>query len=61
MADDPKRTKQDGKLVSSTQQYEIDEFAHKYHLSRGEAAAMIQRYGPSRSKLDAIISQRLYG
>ncbi|MBE1205947.1 hypothetical protein [Aminobacter carboxidus] len=28
-------------------------FARKYDVSRAEAAAIIKRYGPSRSKLDA--------
>lgn len=60
MPDDPMKTKEDRKLVSQ-QDYEIEEFAHKYDLSRGEAAALIRRYGPSRGKLDAIIAQRLYG
>jgi hypothetical protein len=61
MPDDPTKTKQDRKLVSSRPDYEIDEFAHKYDINRGEAAAMIQRYGPSRSKLDAIMAERFYG
>lgn len=60
MPDDPKKTGQDRKLVSR-QEYEIEEFAHKYDLMRGEAAAMIRRYGPSRRKLDAIITQRPRG
>lgn len=60
MPDDPKKTKQDRKLVSR-QEYEIEEFARKYDLMRGEAAAMIRRYGPSRRKLDAIITQRPRG
>lgn len=60
MPDDPMKTKEDRKLISS-QEYEIEEFAHKYDLMRGEAAAMIKRYGPSRSKLDAIIAQRPHG
>lgn len=57
MPDDPQKTDQDRKLVSM-QEYEIEEFARKYDLMRGEAAAMIRRYGPSRRKLDAIITQR---
>ncbi|BBD37177.1 hypothetical protein Amn_20570 [Aminobacter sp. Y103A] len=60
MPDDPKKTEQDRKLVSK-QEYEIEEFARKYDLMRGEAAAMIRRYGPSRRKLDAIITQRPRG
>lgn len=61
MPEDAVKTRQGRKLTTAPQEYAVDEFAHKYHLSLGEAAAMIQRYGPSRSKLDAIISQRLYG
>jgi hypothetical protein len=60
MSDDPKKTEHDRKLVSQ-QEYEIEEFAHKYDLMRGEAAAMIRRYGPSRRKLDAIVTQRAHG
>lgn len=60
MPDDPRKTDQDRKLVSR-QEYEIEEFARKYDLMRGEAAAMIRRYGPSRRKLDAIITQRPRG
>lgn len=60
MPDDPKKTAEDRKLVSG-QDYEIEEFARKYDLMRGEAAAMIRRYGPSRRKLDAIIAQRPRG
>lgn len=56
MPDDPKKTEQDRK-----REYEIEEFARKYDLMRGEAAAMIRRYGPSRRKLDAIITQRPRG
>lgn len=65
MPDDPKKTTEDRKLVSGQdyegQDYEIEEFARKYDLMRGEAAAMIRRYGPSRRKLDAIIAQRPRG
>ncbi|AMS45215.1 hypothetical protein Amn_pb01610 (plasmid) [Aminobacter sp. Y103A] len=63
MPDDPTKTKEDRKLVSSSsqQEYEIDDFASKYDLSRGEAATIIKRYGSSRSKLDAIMAQRFYG
>ncbi|MDH4984323.1 DUF3606 domain-containing protein [Aminobacter anthyllidis] len=59
MPDDPTKPKEDRKLVSS--EYEVDEFASKYDLSRGEATTIIKRYGPSRSKLDAIMAQRFYG
>lgn len=61
MPDDPTKTKEDRKLVSSGQEYEVDDFARKYNLSRGEAATIIKRYGPSRSKLDSIMAQRFYG
>lgn len=61
MPDDPAKTKEDRKLVSSVQEYEVDDFAFKYDLSRGEAATIIKRYGSSRSKLDAIMAQRFYG
>ena len=61
MSDDPAKTKEDRKLVSSVQGYEVDDFARKYDLSRGEASAMIKRYGPLRSKLDAIMAERYYG
>lgn len=44
--------------MSSQQEYDLDEFAHKYDLSRGEAATIIRRYGPLRSKLDAIMAHR---
>jgi hypothetical protein len=61
MPDDPTKTKEDRKLVSSQQEYEIDDFARKYDLTRGEAVTIIKRYGSSRSKLDAIMAQRFYG
>ena len=61
MPDDPAKTKEDRNLVSFIQEYEVDDFARKYDISRGEASAMIKRYGPSRSKLDAIMAERFYG
>ncbi|MEO5323306.1 DUF3606 domain-containing protein [Mesorhizobium sp. CC13] len=61
MPDDPTKTKEDRKRVSAAQEYEVADLADRYDLSRGEAAALIKRYGPSRSKLDAIMAQRFYG
>jgi len=57
MPDDIGKTREDRQLVSRLQ-YEVDKFARKYDLGRGEAAALIKRNGPSRSKLDAILAQR---
>lgn len=61
MPDDPMKTKEDRKLVSAGQEYELVEFARKYDMGIDEAAALIKRYGPSRSKLDAVMAQRAHG
>lgn len=58
MSDDPKKQKLDRKLVASTQSYEVREFVAKYGIPSAEAALIIKRYGPSRSKLDAHMAKR---
>lgn len=60
MPDVPK-TREGRKLVSSDPEYEVDDFVREYDISQGEAATIIRRYGPSRSKLDAIMAQRFHG
>lgn len=56
-----KRSNQDKTPSSPEFEYSPEELSYKYDLSIGEAAALIKRYGPSRSKLDAIMGQRLRG
>ncbi|GLS39205.1 DUF3606 domain-containing protein [Mesorhizobium tianshanense] len=58
MADDKSKTKQDRKLVSSEEPYEVAAFAKKYGIPPSEAATIIKRYGPSRKKLDAHMASR---
>lgn len=58
MADDKSKTKQDRKLVSSQETYEVAAFAKKHGLPPSEAATIIKRYGPSRKKLDAYMASR---
>ena len=53
MTDDKTKIKEDRKLVSTAENYEVAEFARKYGVSPGEASTIIKRYGPSRKKLDA--------
>ena len=53
MADDKTKIKEDRKLASATETYEVADFARKFGVSSGEAATIIKRYGPSRKKLDA--------
>jgi len=58
MTDDKSKTKQDRKLVSGEQPYEVDAFARKYGIPSSEAKTIIKRYGPSRRKLDAYMAAR---
>jgi hypothetical protein len=58
MTDDPKKQKQDRKLVAAKQGYETREFAAKFGLAQDEAALIIKRYGPSRAKLEAHMASR---
>ena len=58
MADDKTKTKQDRKLVSSEEPYEVAAFARKYGIPPSEAQTIIKRYGPSRKKLDAYMAAR---
>jgi hypothetical protein len=58
MADDKSKTKQDRKLVSSEEPYEVAAFARKYGIPPSEAQTIIKRYGPSRKKLDAHMAAR---
>lgn len=52
MPDDKSKTKEDRKLASAEESYEVAAFARKYGLPESEAATIIKRYGPSRRKLD---------
>ncbi|MER9677054.1 DUF3606 domain-containing protein [Mesorhizobium sp. M0208] len=58
MADDKSKTKQDRKLVSGEEPYEVAAFARKFGIPQSEAATIIKRYGPSRRKLDAHMASR---
>jgi hypothetical protein len=58
MADDKSKVKEDRKLVSSTETYEVAAFAKKYGVPPSEAATIIKRYGPSRKKLDNYMAGR---
>lgn len=58
MADDKSRIKEDRKLISSDETYEVAVFAKKYGIPPSEAATVIKRYGPSRKKLDAYMARR---
>ena len=58
MSDDKSKVKEDRKLVASTENYEVADFAAKYGIPASEAKTIIKRYGPSRRKLDAHMSAR---
>jgi hypothetical protein len=58
MADNKSKTKDDRKLVSAIQTYEVADFARKYGFQASEAQEIIKRYGPSRRKLDAYMASR---
>ncbi|MER9502013.1 DUF3606 domain-containing protein [Mesorhizobium sp. M0587] len=58
MADDKSKIKQDRKLVSSEDTYEVAAFARKYGIPQSEAQTIIKRYGPSRKKLDNYMAAR---
>ena len=58
MADDKSKVKEDRKLVSSEETYEVAAFAKKFGVPPSEAATIIKRYGPSRKKLDAYMAGR---
>lgn len=58
MADDKSKVKEDRKLVSGEEEYEVAEFAQKYGIPPSEAATVIKRYGPSRKKLDVQMKSR---
>jgi hypothetical protein len=53
MPDNPHKTKQDRKLVSSKQPYEVQYFAKKHGITTTQARAIIKEHGPSRRKCDA--------
>jgi hypothetical protein len=58
MTDDKSKTKEDRKLVSGEEPYEVAAFAKKYGIPPSEAKTIIKRYGPSRRKLDAYMAAR---
>jgi len=58
MADDKSKTKEDRKLVSGEEPYEVAAFAKKYGIPPSEAKTIIKRYGPSRRKLDSHMAAR---
>ena len=53
MPDDKSKTREDRKLASAEETYEVASFAMKYGVPESEAGTIIKRYGPSRRKLDA--------
>lgn len=53
MPDDKSKTKEDRKLASAEETYEVAAFARKYGIPESEATTIIKRYGPSRRKLEA--------
>lgn len=58
MADDKSKTKEDRKLVSGDETYEVADFAKQYGVPPSEAKTIIKRYGPSRAKLDTHMKAR---
>lgn len=58
MADDKTKIREDRKLVSREETYEVADFARKYGVQPGEASTIIKRYGPSRKKLDSHMASR---
>ncbi len=60
MADDPTRTKEDRKLISAEQPYEVSYFARKWKLTRDQARKIIARFGPSREDCNKA-AERLNG
>lgn len=61
MTDNPKKTKQDRKLVAGRQPYEVAYFAKKHGISAAQARAIIKAHGPSRRKCDAAAKAMLVG
>lgn len=59
VADDKSKTKEDRKLVASSETYEVADFARKYGVPPSEAKTIIKRYGPSRKKLDAHMAKQV--
>ena len=57
MADDPKKKKQDSKLVAGTQDYEVKYLARTHDVSQAEALRAIKAAGPSRAKIDAYLKK----
>lgn len=58
MADDKSETKEDRRLASADEGYEVADFARKFGVCPSEAKTIIKRYGPSRRKLDAHMAAR---
>lgn len=54
MADDPKKRKQDAKLVAAQQTYELGYFAKKHGITKEQAAAIIKKAGNSRAKANKL-------
>lgn len=52
MPDDKSKSKQDRKLVSAKQPYELDHFCRKWGLTRTQGRFIIAKHGPSRRKCD---------
>lgn len=56
MADNkPNRGAQDRARVSADERYEVDYFASKHALSRGDAERIIWQAGSSRSAADELV------
>jgi hypothetical protein len=53
MSDNPKKQKQDRKLVAAAQPYEVAYFAKKHGVTAAKARSIIKAHGPSRRKCDA--------
>jgi hypothetical protein len=58
MADNKSKVKEDRRLLSSAETYEVAAFAKKYGVPPSEAATIIKRYGPSKKKLDNHMAER---
>lgn len=54
MADNPKKKKQDAKLVAGEQAYEVAYFRKKHSISTEQARKIIDQAGPSRDKANSL-------
>lgn len=54
MADDPKKTKHDRKLVAAEQPYELSYFKRKHGLTTEQAERIIKQAKNSRERADTL-------